>query len=251
MEIGAIPHFPAVSLPKPVSPLYHCDLPPAIVSLAGIYTLDPDFLALLSEITTHITSSSVTHDTLDLQYRLLSLYSRHQYHHPFANPDFFTETFCGQGQQAQSEFVQEILLIGTMLFLSLPHMRTLPPIRPIDYSYLLSRLSSFISPPFNDHALLKHPEFMLWLSFLGEIFSSSSIVLSTYARECSPFRPQLRAFSDMLGIASWEEMTMALGTIWAIEPKHEKPYRYMWEEVVIDQGMCYEIFDSYVATSGH
>ncbi|KAH5865662.1 hypothetical protein HBI92_115920 [Parastagonospora nodorum] len=235
MEIGAIPHFPAVSLPKPLCPPYHCDLPPAIASLAEIYTLDPDFLALLSEITTHAAYSSATHDTLNLQYRLLSLYSTRQYQHLLPDPNFFTGTFYGQGQEAQSDIVQEILLIGAMLFLSLPHMRTLPPIRPIDYSYLLSRLNSFLSPSFNNHTLLLHREFLLWLSFLGEVFSSSSIALSIYARGCSPFGIQMRAFSDMLGIISWEEMNMALGMMWAIQPRHEKPYRCLWEEAVIDQ----------------
>jgi hypothetical protein len=249
MEIGAIPHFPAVSLPKPLSPLYHCGLPPAIASLAETYTLDPDLLSLLSEITTYTTSSSATHDTLNLQYRLLSRNSTRHYQHLLPNPKFFIETFCGQGQQAQSEIVQEMLLIGAMLFLSLPHMRTLPPIRPIDYSYLLSRLSSLASPSFHNHTLLQHPQFLLWLSFLGEFFSSSSIVLSTYAGGCSPFRLQLRAFSDMLGIASWEEMNLALGMMWAIEPRHEKPYRCLWEEAVIYQGVCYEIFNRHVDTS--
>lgn len=44
----------------------------------------------------------------------------------------------------------------------------------------------------------------------------------------------------MLEIVSWEGMKMALATMWAIEPRHEKPYRTLWEEAVIDREICYE-----------
>ena len=241
MEIGAIPRFPAINLPEPLSPPYPYNLPPAVVSIAETYTLDPDLLALLSEITTHTTSSPATHDTPSLQYRLLSLYSTRQYQLPLFSSIILTKTFCSQVQQAQSEIVQELLLIGALLFLSLPHMRALPPMRPVDYGYLLSRLTSFTTPLFNHHTLLQHSDFLLWLSFLGEVFSSTSVSLSTCAREPSPFRLQLRALSAMLGIASWEEMKMALGTMWPIEPRHEKPYRCLWEEAVSDHEICYEL----------
>lgn len=239
--IGAVPHFPAFNLRRPLCPPYPCDLPPTLVSLAETYTLDPEFLALLSEITTHTTSSPATYDAPSLQYRLLSLYSTRQYQHPFSSSIILTKKSCSQVQQAQSEIVQELLLIGVLLFLSLPHMRALPPIRPVDYGYLLSRLTSFTSPVFNHHTLLQHPDFLLWLSFLGEVFSSTSMSLSTCTRERSLFRLQLRAVSDMLEIVSWEEMKIALGTMWAIEPRYEKPYRCLWEEAVIDHEICYEV----------
>jgi hypothetical protein len=142
----------------------------------------------------------------------------------------------------QSEIVQELLLIGALLFFSLPHILALPLIRPVNYNYLLSRLTSFASPLFNRHTLLQHPEFLLWLSFLGEFFSSTSTSLSTCSLERSPFRLQLRAVSAILKIASWEEMKMALGRMWAIEPRHEKPYRCLWEEAVIDYEICYDIW---------
>jgi hypothetical protein len=241
MEVGTVPRFPAINLPKPLSPPYPCDLPPAVVSLAETYTFDLDFLALLSEITTHTTSSPATHDTLSLQYRLLSLYSTRQYQHSLPSSIILTKPFRGQAQQAQSEIVQELLFIGALLFLSLPHIPALPPIRPVDYGYLLSRLTYFASPLFNHHTMLQHPDFLLWLSFLGEVFSSTSISFSMCARERPPFRLQLRAVSNMLKIASWEETKIALGTMWAIKPRHEKPYQRLWEEAVIDNEICYEI----------
>jgi hypothetical protein len=241
MGIGAIPQFPAINLLKPLSPTYLCNLPPAVVSLAETYTLDPDFLALLAEITTHTTSSPATHDIPSLQYRLLSLFSTRQYNYPPPSSIVLTKTFCSQLQQAQSEIVQELLLIGALLFLSLPHMRAILRICPVDYGYLLSRLNSFASPLFNHrHTLLQHPHFLLWLSFLWEVFSSTSVSLSTCARERSPFRLQLRAVSAMLEIGSWDEMNMALGAMWAIEPRHEKPYRCLWEAAVFDHEICYK-----------
>jgi hypothetical protein len=112
-------------------------------------------------------------------------------------------------------------------------MCALPPIRPVDYGYLLSRLTAFASPLFNHDTLREHPHLLLWLSFLGEFFFSTSNLLSTSARERSPFSMQLRAVLTLLKIASWEEMRIALGMMWPIEPRHEKPYRRLWEEAVI------------------
>jgi hypothetical protein len=241
LETGTIPHFPTITPLEPLFPPYSCDLPPAVVSLAETYTLDPDFRALLSEISTQTTSLPATHDTPSLQYRLLSLYFARQYQHPLPSSIILTKTSCSQLQQPQSEIIQELLFIGALLYLSLPHMRALPPIRPVDYGYLLSRLNFFASPLFNRHTLLQHPDFLLWLFFLGEVFSSISVSLSTCARERSPFRLQLRAVSAMLEIASWEEMKIALSTMWAIEPRHEKPYRCLWEEAVFDHEICYDM----------
>lgn len=137
--------------------------------------------------------------------------------------------------------IQELFLIGGVLFLSLPHMCALLPIRPIDYGYLLSRLTVLASSHFDSHTLRRHPEFLLWLSFLGVVFSSPSISFSTRAREPSWLLLQLRVVSAVLEITSWEEMKMALGTMWAIEQRHEMPYRCLWEEAVIDLDICSEV----------
>jgi hypothetical protein len=120
-------------------------------------------------------------------------------------------------------------------------MCALPPIRPVDYGYLLSRLTAFASPLFNHDTLRQHPNLLLWLSFLGEFFFSTSNSLSTSARERSPFRMQLRAVLTLLKIASWEEMRIALGMMWPIEPRHEKLYRRLWEEAVISHEICYDV----------
>jgi hypothetical protein len=236
-----VPHFAATNLPKPLSPLYPYHLPPAVVSLAETYTLSPDLLALLSEITAHTTSSLVTHETANLQYRFLSLLSTHPYQHPLPSSTIPTKTCCSQVHQEQSEMIQELFLIGGVLFLSLPHMCALLPIRPIDYGYLLSRLTVLASSHFDSHTLRRHPEFLLWLSFLGVVFSSPSISFSTRAREPSWLLLQLRVVSAVLEITSWEEMKMALGTMWAIEQRHEMPYRCLWEEAVIDLDICSEV----------
>lgn len=225
MEIGAVPQFPATNLATPLLPFHLRNLPPAIVSLTEIYTFDPDLLALLSEIATHTTSSSATDDTSSLQYRLLSLRSAHQHHHLSFSFSILTNPCCSQVREAQSEIIQETLLIGAVLFLSLPHTQTLPPIRSIDYGYLLSCLNSLTNPLFNRQTSLQHPEFLLWLSFLGEIFFSSSSPLPTCVRERSPFRQQLKIASTMLNIFSQEEMMTALSAMWAIEPRHGKLYR--------------------------
>ncbi|KAH7378440.1 hypothetical protein DE146DRAFT_626528 [Phaeosphaeria sp. MPI-PUGE-AT-0046c] len=237
MEIGALPRFPAIDILKPVSSSYPYNLPPAVVSLAKSFILDHELLALLSEITTHMKSSPTSHDTLGDQYRLLSLC----YQQPLRDCLVLTKRFSSQVQQVKSKIVQEVLMIGALLFLSLPHMCALPPIRPVDYSYLLSRLDSFASPLYADHQiLLQHPEFLLWLSFLGVVFSSTSVSLSAGAHERSPFRLQLRAVSIMLEITSWHDMKIALGRMWSIDPKYEKPYRCLWENAVFGHDICYE-----------
>ncbi|PVI00752.1 hypothetical protein DM02DRAFT_642235 [Periconia macrospinosa] len=172
MEIGAVPHFPTTNLPKP---------------------------SLLSEIPMQHTFSPATHDIPNLQYRLLYLYSKHQSHNSLTSSVIPTTLFCSQAQQMLSEIIQELLLIGTLLFISVPHMCALPPIRPVDYGYLLSRLNSLATPLFNDPTLLRHSHFLLWLSFLGEF--------------CFDFALHLRTVSAMLKIASWEEMKMALDSM--------------------------------------
>lgn len=37
-------------------------------------------------------------------------------------------------------------------------------------------------------------------------------------------------------------MKTTLSAMWAIEPRQEKPYRCLWEEVMIDHEICYEIW---------
>lgn len=232
MEFGISPHFPIANLQKPLLPSYLLNLPPAIFSLVENYTLDPDLTALLSEITTHTSSLPATLDNHNLQYRLLSLRSAHQHHYLSSSFSILNTPFCSQDQQAQSKIVQELLITGAVLFLSLPHTRALPPIRSVDYEHLLNCLSSLINPLFKDQTLLRHPEFLLWLSFLGEIFSSTSSPLFTCTRERSPFWLLLRTSSTMLRILSWEDMMTALSAMWAFEPRHDKSYRRLWEGVV-------------------
>jgi hypothetical protein len=181
MEIGATPRFPAVYLPKPLLPPSWSHLPPAVSSLAETYALKLELLALLSEITTHTISSPATQETPSLQYRILSLYSTRQYQHPVLSAIILARPFRSQVPQAQSEIVQELLLIGALLFLSLPHMRALLPLRSVDYGYLISRLSSFASPLFTHDTLPQHADFLLWLLFLGEVASSTSSTFSTCA----------------------------------------------------------------------
>jgi hypothetical protein len=231
IEIGAAPRFPAVDLPKPLFPPSWCNLPPAVSSLAETYTLEPDFLALLSAVTTYTTSTTATQDAPSLQYRLVSLCSMRQYQRPIPSAIILAGPFHSQVRQAQSQIVQELLLIGALLFLSLPHMRTLLPLRPVDYGYLISRLNSFASPLCAHDTLLQHADFLLWLFFLGEVFSSTSMSFSACARVRSPFRMQLRAVSAILDIASWEEMSIALGKMWFIEPRHAELYQCLCEDV--------------------
>lgn len=242
METGVFPHFPAVNLPKPLSPLDPRALPPAVLSLSKNFTLDPELLTLLSEIETHTTSSPATQDTPSLQYRLLSLYATRHYLHPLRNATVVSETACNRVQHTQSAIVQEVLFIGALLFLSLPQISSLAPFRPVDYSCLLNRLTFLTNLLFNTHETLgQHPEFLLWISFLGKIFSCTSISLSAHAlSDSSPFLQQLRAVSATLEIASWENVEVALKTMWwAIEPRHEDLYQCLWEGIVIDQDGVY------------
>lgn len=238
METGTPPHFPAINLPKPLSPAYPCNLPSAVISLAESYIPDPDFLALLSQITTHTTSSSATHDTPSLQYRLLSFQAMRQYRYPLPNSIIPTRKIFSAVQQTQSEIIEELLLIGALLFLSLPHMQALPPIRSVDHGYLISRLISSANPFLHHCTLSQHPEFFLWLFFLGEIFSSTSTIPSASAREHSPLRPQLRAVLVLLNITSWGDMKMALSTMWAFEPKYDNLYQSLWEEAKMGHGIA-------------
>lgn len=231
MEIGAIPRFSTIHLPKPLSPPRQCDSPQAVVSLATTFSLDSDLLALLYELNTHTTSSPAVHEAPSLQYRLLSLYSTRQCQLPLRNAPIAGEVFSNQTSQSQSEIAQELLLIGALLFLSLPHNLELPPIRPVDYSLLLSRLDTFSAGLYSDHhILLRHPEFLLWLCFLGENFSASST--SMRVREHTSFRQRLRAISTLLDISSWEDVQKTMGMMWAINPMYEGPYRRLWEDAI-------------------
>jgi hypothetical protein len=233
MEIGAVPRFYSITFPKPLSPSYSCHLPPIVVSLSETYILDADLLILLSEMTTHATCFPAVDNAPSLQYRLLSLYTTHQDQFLLRNSLTTGQVFCNQTHQVKSEVVQDLLLIGALLFLSLAHNLELPPIRPVDYGLLLSRLETVSNPLYSDHqTLLHHPEFLLWLCFLGEICSALSISASTRAREHAPSYQQLRAISTLLDISTWKDMQMALDLMWAIDPTYEEPYRRLWEDAM-------------------
>lgn len=198
-------------------------------------------MGLLSEIATHITSSPATDDTPSLQYRLLSLCNTRPYQHSHGDCLILTKTFRNHAQQAKSEIIQELLLISTLLFLSLPHLCAVPPIRPVNYTYLLSRLDSSAGLILVDHdTLLQQPEFLLWLLFLGDVLFSTPVSLSAGTWERSPFRGPMIAVSAILNITSWDEMKVAMGMMWAIDPKYEKPYRRLWEDAVVGHAICYE-----------
>lgn len=191
-----------------------------VTTLAKVYKINQGLLNLLGEISAYITSQTANIETPSLHYRLLSFYSETQQVSIDISP--LNGRFHSHSPLERQQIIEESLLIGALLYISLPHLRTvLPSVRPINYEYLLSRLDvcKGLLFDFDYNTVPQHAILLLWLSFLGEIFSSSPCA-ARYR-----FNARLRALTAEMSISTWEDMTSALDALWWIEPVYDEFYR--------------------------
>ena len=227
VENGAKPHFPIVNLQSPMSSLCIPDLPPNVTTLVEVYTINKGLLNLLGKVSAYAVPQTTDLEIPSLYYRLLSFYFETENVNIDSSP--LKQRFQSHPPRKQQHIIEESLLVGALLYLSLPHLRTvLPAVRPINYEYLLGRLEACTGLLFDSDTAPQHSILLLWLSFLGEIFSSSPCA-ARYK-----FRPRLRAAMADLSIRTWEDMTLTLRALWWIEPMYDEPYRQIWEEICMD-----------------
>lgn len=103
--------------------------------------INQGLLNLLGEIPAYIASQTANGETPSLHYRLLSFYFETQHANTDSSP--LRGRFHCHSPRKQRQIIEESLLVGALLYLSLPHLPTvLPSVRPVNYEYLLSRLEA-------------------------------------------------------------------------------------------------------------
>jgi len=222
-----MPSFPIFDTYEPLPSPSITTIPPNVNALAKIYETPQGFLNLLGKISaSNVSPDAAFEETPHLLYQILSFYyrtwivipdisvlgetSHHHHHHHLL--------------RTQRQVVEGSLLLGAFFYLSLPHIPAVMPLtRPINYEHLLHHLANYVDLLFEHYPRPEHSTLLLWLLFLGDIFSSSSQAAA------SKFRMRLRVIITEMCISNWEDMRSTLNALWWIETVYDDPYRQVWE----------------------